>query len=259
MISKGIFNLWAKKDWGNMVKSFFLKIFITLIFSFTGYLTFAAEGDTYSFSWLDSDKEVFVLQNRKYRKRDKLYINAGVGTTTSGGFTDAKFIQARGGYFFLEEWGIEGLFVKHNGEENETFDSIQERVFPYYRLVNGYKGLMLLWSPFYAKINTFNQVIYLDWMFGLGFVSVEDEHNAAAFRASKSRNSGSGSVDRNDYPNELESNSGLVWDIALKIFLSKNWEVRTDLTVIHYQATGFEDTKEWNDSWDLGFSLGYSF
>ena len=240
-----------------MVKSFFLKIFIILIFSFTGCLTFAAEGDTYSFSWLDSDKEVFVLQNRKYRKRGKLYINAGVGTTTSGSFTDAKFIQARGGYFFLEEWGLEGLYVKHSGEENETFENVKRTVFPGYHLINGYKGLMLLWSPFYAKINTFNQIIYLDWMFGLGFVSIQGEHNRKSYE------------ENNQRENEYENHSGLVWDIALKIFLSKNWEVRVDLTTIHYQAQGFcnparnpecdPNVEEWNDSWDLGFSLGYSF
>ena len=240
-----------------MVKNSCLQIFTTLIFSFTGCLTFAAEGDTYNFSWLDSDKEVFVLQNRKYRKRGKTYVNFGVGTTTSGGFTDAKFIQARGGYFFLEEWGLEAIYFKHGGEENETFESIKERVFPYYNLINGYNGLMLLWSPFYAKINTFNQVIYLDWMFGFGFVQINYEHNAAAFNASKGRNAGS-SVDRNAYPNEGDNKTGLVWDIALKIFLSRNWEARVDLTTIHYQTDVLGEA-EWNDSWDLGFSLGYSF
>ncbi len=230
-----------------MVKNFFPKIFFILIFSFTGRLTFSAEGDTYSFSWLDSDKEVFVLQNRKYRKRGKVYVNAGAGISTSGAFTDSNFFQVRGGYFFLEEWGLEGLYTVHKGKEDDTFESVKRRAIPFRRILESYRGAMLLWSPFYAKINTFNQIIYADWMLGVGFVSLQDKHNRQGFLANTIR------------PDTSESHTGLIWDTALKIFLSKNWEVRADLTTVHYQAEGPDGQKEWNDNWDVGLSLGYSF
>ena len=58
-----------------MIKNLLL---ISILISTEGRLL-AAEGDTYSFSWLDPDKEVFVLQNRKYRKKGRLHLNAGGG------------------------------------------------------------------------------------------------------------------------------------------------------------------------------------
>ena len=54
---------------------------------------FASEKDIYEFSWLDPDKEVYVLQNRKYKKSGHIHLNAGGGVTTSGAFDDSTAIQ----------------------------------------------------------------------------------------------------------------------------------------------------------------------
>ena len=69
--------------------------------------TIAAEGDTYNFSWLDPDKEVYVLQNRRYRKDSRLYVNVGGGIATSGAFVSSGNLQGRIGLFAMEEWGLE--------------------------------------------------------------------------------------------------------------------------------------------------------
>src|SRR5690554_4309003 len=58
---------------------------------------------TYNFSWLDPDKEVYVLQNRKYRKAGRLHATLGGGITTSGAFVDSTTLQGRVGFFFREE------------------------------------------------------------------------------------------------------------------------------------------------------------
>ena len=137
---------------------------------------FANEKDIYEFSWLDPDKEVYVLQNRKFRKSDRLYLNAGWGMTTSGAFVDASAIQGRVGYFFSEDFGLEGLYSKNTGKENNTAASVRAgrgngtgSSTPFRRIVESYSGGMIIWSPFYSKINTFNKIVYMDWIFGVGY------------------------------------------------------------------------------------------
>ena len=112
--------------------------------------SFAGEGDTYSFTWLDPDKEVYVLQNRKYRKAGKLHLNIGAGVTTSGAFVDATTFQGRAGYFFSEDWGFEAVYSLNNGEENGTAASLRNEgtagSVPFRRIVDSYVGGMVLWS-----------------------------------------------------------------------------------------------------------------
>src|SRR5690606_16916020 len=123
-----------------------------LFLSLAQNFVFAAEGDTYNFSWLDPDKEVYVLQSRKFRKNGRAYVNAGGGITTSGAFVSAKNIQGRAGYFFKEEWGFEFLYSMNSGSENETAKSVRNEgssgSVPFRRIVDKYYGAMIMWSPF---------------------------------------------------------------------------------------------------------------
>jgi len=216
----------------------------------------AAEGDTYSFSWLDPDKEVFVLQNRKFRKAGRLHLNVGAGLTTSGAFVDATTFQGRAGYFFKEDWGFEVLYSLNSGKENSTATSLRNEgssgSVPFRRIVDSYIGGMVLWSPFYAKINTFNTIIYLDWIIGAGVAKLEETNNLIEFTTTPG----------NDAATTL-SHTGVMWDTGLKFYLNQNFDVRLDLTVVHYKAdkavrNGTPESVYYSN-WDLAFSLGYSF
>jgi hypothetical protein len=70
----------------------------------------ASEKSVYDFSWLDKDKEIYVLQNRRYRKAGTVYLGLTGKKTISGAFIDSYGGTARGGFFFSEDWGIEGVF-----------------------------------------------------------------------------------------------------------------------------------------------------
>lgn len=232
------------------------KIITSLLVLLFSLPSFSGEGDTYSFTWLDPDKEVYVLQNRKYRKAGKLHLNIGAGVTTSGAFVDATTFQGRAGYFFTEDWGFEGVYSINNGEENGTAASLRNEgtsgSVPFRRIVDSYVGGMVLWSPFYAKINTFNTIIYLDWIIGAGVAKLEETNNIIEFTTTPD----------NDTPTTL-SHTGFMWDTALKFYLNENFEVRTDLTVIHYKAnkpvrTGTGESVFYSN-WDFAVSLGYSF
>jgi outer membrane beta-barrel protein len=215
----------------------------------------AGERDTYNFSWLDPDKEVYVLQNRKFRKDGKFHLNVGAGLTTSGAFVDAKTFQGRAGYFFREDWGFEFVYAKNEGKENATASSVRSDgvrgAIPFRRIVDGYMGAMLMWSPFYSKINTFNSIIYIDWLFGLGYAKLDETNNRDEFLTGL-----------NGQAPVSETHGGLMWDSAIKFYLNENWDLRLDLTVIHYKAekaaTGVTES-DYYANWDLALSLGYSF
>lgn len=232
----------------------------TVYFLFVFFLilekSYSGEGDTYSFTWLDPDKEVYVLQNRKFRKSGKFHLNIGAGITTSGAFVDATTFQGRAGYFFREDWGFELIYAINSGKENATAASLRSDgtagSVPFRRIVDNYTGGMILWSPFYSKINTFNTIVYLDWIVGAGIAKLEESNNYQEF-----------AVNPNDETQTTIGHTGFMWDLGLKFYLNQNFDIKTDLTVVHYKASkpirNNVGESIFYSNWDISISLGYSF
>jgi outer membrane beta-barrel protein len=220
---------------------------------------FASEKSLYEFSWLDKDKEVYVLQNRKFRKDGRVYIGGTLAKTISGAFIDAYGGSLRGGFFFKEDWGIELLYGKSSGTENNTAKGVKDQgTVPFYRKIDSYMGGMLMWSPFYSKINTFNKIFYFDWMFGAGLANITTLDNRNRFDT--------GSLKQNDLTSE--SATGAIWNTGFRFYITENWSARIDFTGIHYsakkssKATGATSTSESStlfSNYDLGLGLNYSF
>lgn len=235
------------------MKSKILSIFLLSSLFFSSKII-AAEKDIYEFSWLDPDKEVYVLQNRKFRKAERLYINAGAGITTSGAFVDSTTIQGRAGLFVTEGFGVEGLYAKNSGKENATAASVRSTIggqsVPFRRIVENYWGVMATWSPFYSKTNTFNSIVYMDWIFGVGYAQLTEKNNKLDF---------SGDATLRDIPTK-ESHSGLIWEAGLMFYLSQNFTLRTDLTTIHYSAANVKTSgNSLKSNFDATVSLGFTF
>ena len=235
-----------------------VKFYFTLILTISSVNSFSGENSHYDFSWLDPDKEIFVLQNRTYKKDGNFYLNFGGGFTASGAFVDSLNIQGRFGFFFTEEMGIELLYSNNSGKENDTATAVRGNPgetggsAPFRRIVDNYYGAYFLWSPFYAKVNTFNKIIYLDWILGLGYANMSETNN-------KNEVTTSGQ-------NKLftsESHHCLSWDIGLKFYLSSSFDIRIDLTALHYQTASAlslnSDEKNWYSHYDVSLSLGYKF
>jgi outer membrane beta-barrel protein len=230
-----------------------LWLLATLLLSGT---VLADEKSLYEFSWLDKDKEIYVLQNRKFRKDGKVYIGGTLGKTLNGAFIDAYGASVRGGYFFSEDWGIELVYGKNSGQESDTAKGVKEQgAVPFYRKVDTYMGGMLVWSPFYSKINTFNKIFYYDWQFGLGVATITTKDNRTKFDVPPSDTLTS------------ESSMGAVWNTGFRFYLSESWSVRIDFTGMHYKAdrqrkpTGGSQIKSSSmySNFDLGLGLNYSF
>ncbi|MBP5296245.1 MAG: outer membrane beta-barrel domain-containing protein [Bacteriovoracaceae bacterium] len=223
--------------------------------------TMASESSLYDFSWLDKDKEVYVLQNRKFHKKGTMNLALGFGMTVSGPFVDATAIQGRVGFYPLEDWGAELIFSYNSGKENENAKGVRAQSdgggsAPFRRITQGYLGGMIQWSPFYAKVNTFNKIIYVDWYIGLGFAKLDEKNNRLELKTS-----GDPEVDKTEVK---ESHNGILWGTGLRVFLSNRWHARLDLAGIHYSATKAaaivqnSSSKTYYNNYDLALSIGMS-
>lgn len=238
------------------MKSKTLASLVLFTLTFTTNL-FASEKDIYEFSWLDPDKEVFVLQNRKFRKANNFHLNLGGGITTSGAFVDATTLQGRAGYFFTEDYGFEIVYAKNSGKDNETSKGVSATVpgattgfTPFRRITESYIGGLFLWSPFYSKINTFNSIVYMDWIFGLGYAQLKEKNNKLRFTQGQT-------AQGIETP---ETHTGIIWQAGLKFYIDESFSIRTDLTAVHYSAPNIATAgKSYKSNFDASASIGYSF
>lgn len=235
------------------------KIFLFLMLLIMSTAVFAAENSLYNFSWLDNDKEIYVLQNRKFRKVGNFYAGATGAYNLSQAFVDSYGGTLRGGYFFTEDWGLEFVYGKNSNSENDTAKGVRDQAtVPFYRQIESYMGAMIMWSPFYSKINTFNQIFYFDWLFGLGVGNITTEDNRNLFDTT--------SADKNKLTNE--SNIGVLWTTGFRFYINQNWSLRLDITGQTYNADKVTRTSvsgptskksKLYNNYDLGLGLNYAF
>lgn len=217
----------------------------------------ASEKSVYDFSWLDKDKEIYVLQNRKYRKDGRLYVGLTGVKTLSGAFVDSMGGHFRAGYFFNEDWGFEFTYGKYSSSRNDTNKGVREQgTIPYARKIDNVMGALLWWSPFYAKINTFNEIFYFDWMFGAGAAKIGTLDNRKEFNVVKSTTE------------TAEDTTALMWSTAMRFHLSQAWSFRLDFTGLHYNANRTSRSsvgatpftkKQLFSNYDIGLGLVFAF
>ena len=212
----------------------------------------ASEQSVYDFSWLDKDKEIYVLQNRKFRKVGRLYGGLSGQKTVSGAFVDSIGGIARVGYFFKEDLGFEFFYGKFTGSENDTARGVKSQgTVPFYRKVDNMLGGLMWWSPFYAKINTFNEIFYFDWMFGAGVARIETLDNRNKFEPGA--------------PSTLtrEDSMGLLWSTEMRFHITQTWSLRMDFMGSHYnakkQTDEGESTSKLFSNYDFGLGLMFAF
>lgn len=231
-----------------------LLILVSLIMS---TLVLADEKSLYNFSWLDNDKEIYVLQNRKFRKDGNFYVGVTGAYNLSQDFLDAYGGTFRAGYFFREDWGIEGVFGKNTSTESDSAKGVKEQgAIPFYREIDSYMGAMVVWAPFYSKINTFNKVFYFDWTFGLGLASISTSDNRNLFTTPVNT----------DKSMTKESVMGALWNTGFRFYINENWSLRLDVTGLTYKAdkskrqnSNSSKSSQLFTNYDLGLGLNYAF
>ncbi len=202
---------------------------LTLLISSMIHETYATEKDLYDFLWLDPDKQVYVLQNKIHKKEHSVYLNVGYGLGLSSNYQDTSMLHANTGFYLNEEWAIEGLYTSYTNKNNEALVNLGKitGTVPFIRKTKSNYGLIVKWSPFYGKINTFNEIFYFDWSFGAGLGKLNTESNKDVVSTPSIANRYT-----------AESYTSLLVKTELMFHASKNVHLGLGLIMNNYKAPG---------------------
>jgi len=191
-----------------------------------------AQSNDYSFAWLDPDKKIYVLQNRKYTKAGRPELSMAGGLGLSNPFRNTSVIDARATYYFTEDMGLELLYIYSFQTSSSTFDLLKQTVpttLPVAREFRAQYAALFKWIPWYAKINVFNSILYFDWHFGagLGQVTYDTDLNTNA----------------NNPPNfYTQTTMGYYLQTGHAYHLNQNWDVKLNLLGVFYQSPQLGNT-----------------
>mgnify|MGYP000930211762 CR=1 FL=1 len=123
--------------------------------------------------WSAKDEDYAVIQNRTFSKAGKFYLSAMYGTLVNDPFAQSKPFGASFGYYFNEDFGIEGSYILNSSKSSDSVNEFQSTVAntrPNYNLPGNAMTLGLTYTPFYAKMAFMNMAImYFDMGFSAGF------------------------------------------------------------------------------------------
>lgn len=212
----------------------------------------AGEDSLYEFLWLDPDKKVYVLQNKLYKKEKTFYFDAGYMDNLTSKFQDTNGFGLRAGYYIHEEWGVEIFLNEYANKNNDEYRNIRliNETEPFIRRPKQSYGAMVIWSPFYGKINTFNKIFYFDWSFGAGLGQIQTQTNLDTVVNSTAVSKF-----------KTENNVAGVFKTKLRFHVSEHMNVGVEYMTQGYQAPGPRNPKQDNLRWnnDLIFSVGFSY
>lgn len=166
MKSHGIWPLVARK-WITQISLILGAVLWLSVIAFT----WAEASDEYNFSWLDPDKKIHVLQNRKYLKGERPSLTVMGGPAPTSPYRNSYHLSGSFGFHFSELVGLEAHYSSVFNQENNTFANLKQsspNALPLVREVRSQFGVNFLLVPWYAKINVFNQIFYFDWYFKIG-------------------------------------------------------------------------------------------
>lgn len=208
----------------------------------------AVGASDYNFQWLDPDKKIYVLQNRRYQKANRLQLSANAGLSSTNAYRDSYVVEPRLAFYFREWLGIEGFYSFFLNQENSTFQALSRaapNALPNVRELRSQMGALLKFVPWYAKINVFNQILYFDWSFSGGagqLVTALDLRTSSAAAANY----------------RTENLIGYYLGTGHQYHLSDTFSIRLDYLVTFYRAPLFGTTGDatWFSSSNFSAGLG---
>lgn len=208
----------------------------------------AADGDEYNFSWLDPEKKIYVLQNRRYVKARRAQFSVMTGPGFSNAYRSTLNIDGRLSYYFSEALGLEGFYAHTMNSTNNTYENLKvsaPNARAIVREIRAEYGALVQWVPWYAKINVFNRILYFDWYFSGGAGQIKTALDQAQLD----------SVSANFLNQDFLA---LYAGTGHQYHLGRNLTVRLDLTGAFYQApiSGATGKTGWFPNYNLNIGIG---
>lgn len=208
------------------------------------------ESDEYDFSWLDPDKKIYVLQNRRYTKAGKPTVSLSGVYGLSQIYRSVIGFEPRVGYYFSEAWGFEAFYTKFSSSPNQHDRVLKDATstIPAAVDLTSQMGAVIHWVPWYSKLNFFNQILYFDWSIvaGIGKLSADVDRNRTV--------GGTPDVVQKEY-------TAFFLGTTQQYHINKNWFARLDVLGAIYQREIFGDggEKAWFSNFNVGLGAGYRF
>lgn len=210
----------------------------------------ADDDDEYNFSWLDPEKKVYVLQNRKFTKADRVQITLMGGLGLSNPYRTSMSIEPRMAFWFSEQLGVEAFFSSVSNSENNTAKALSDASgtapLPVIRSVKQQFGGLVKWAPWYSKINVFNSILYFDWYFTAGAGSM-------SFDLTTRSTTGGPIVTTS------ENKTAYYFGTGHEFHLTQHFDVRLDLTGGYYQSPvfGTRGANAWFSNYTFAAGIGW--
>ncbi|XGC82076.1 outer membrane beta-barrel domain-containing protein [Bdellovibrio bacteriovorus] len=121
--------------------------------------------------WAAKDDDFSVVQNRRYTKAERYYLNVSGGVPINDPFGTGTITSLQVGYFFNERVGVDLNYTKADMKNNDnTKQFIDENgVAPNYNFFDSSKTLSVTYVPLYAKMSFLDKhIIYFDMGISLG-------------------------------------------------------------------------------------------
>lgn len=174
--------------------------------------------------WSAKDDDYGVIQNRTFSKGKKFFGSLVYGPLVNDAFAKSRAMGGILGYYFNEDFGIEGHYFSYDTQKSETvdkFNTLAANVSPNYTLLKDAYAVSVSYTPFYAKMAFMNKaILYFDMGFtaGVGMTSynqvVLPKNNAGTILAET----------------QIKQ-STLHYEIGImqQLFITKNFAIRADV------------------------------
>lgn len=206
------------------------------------------EDDEYNFNWLDPDKKIYVLQNRKYQKAGHAVLSVTAGFGFSNPYKSTYNIDPRLAFYATEAWGVEVFYTATMNTSNSVLTALSTaapNTLPLIRQIQAQMGVLIHYVPWYAKINVFNTVLYFDWYFAGGVGSVQSFVDTRTMASQAS--------------NFVEQDLlGIFFSTGHAYHISQSLLFRLDVTTSFYNApiNGLTGVTSWYSNINFGVGLG---
>lgn len=197
--------------------------------------------------WSAKDDDFSVVQNRAFSKAKKFFGTLHYGPAINDPYYTGNYMGASAGYFFSENFGVEGNFLSAGMKRSNSFSEVLKiGGSPTVNKPLGKMGINALWMPIYAKMSLLDKkIIHFDMGFSLGVTqaSYGKMHYVGSQAANAPFNS-------SQLKSKTDSSTGYSIGISQQFYFSQKAAIKVDFvntfssqkTVVFGNTAGGEPT-----------------
>ncbi|MGZ3772619.1 MAG: outer membrane beta-barrel domain-containing protein [Pseudobdellovibrionaceae bacterium] len=121
--------------------------------------------------WAAKDDDFSVVQNRRYTKAERFFLNVSGGVPINDPFATGTILGLQFGYFFNERLGVDINYQQANLKDNDNTNQFKTTFLtsPNYNFIGSSTMMSATYVPLYAKMSFLDKsIIYFDMGLSVG-------------------------------------------------------------------------------------------